>query len=501
MSDAANALTAMWALPLIGVFLISFVPADNLRTIRLIAAWTTGCSFILAFALYCLYDRAAPGGGFQFRAAVEWFPHLNIAYVVAADGLNMPMILLAGILGFTAALVSFNIQTRVKEYYMLALTSIAGVFGVFECMDMFFLVLFYELASVPMYFLVGMWGSLKKGKGRIVSLQYAATKLILYLQLGGLLVLLSAIAVYAYSPTHTFDLTVLIHEALQGKTMPVSVQNWLFPLTFIAFGIEAGLWPFHTWLPDGHSSAPTALSMLLAGVLLKMGGYGIIRVGFQLMPDGAHTWMPIFAICGVINVIYGFLCALNQTDIKYLIAYSSVSHMGMVFLGLATFNAMGLGGAIMQMFSHGVITALLFAMAGYIYEKTHTRNIEEHGGLGLRMPFMTAAFGMAAMASLGLPGFSGFVAELMVFFGTWQYSPWLAVFASATLVYTATYLLRCVQKIFYGPMTNPHYENVTDAIGIEKVPLTILAIATVVVGFWPQVITDVMNPVVQTILK
>jgi NADH-quinone oxidoreductase subunit M len=485
-------------LPLLGMLGIAFVAKDDVKTIRIVACTSCGLAFLVSVWLYLIFDPNA-AEPFQFKTVVPWFPQLHISYIVAVDGLNMPMLLLSGILAISAALVSCNVQKRVKEYYLLALASIAGVFGVFESMDLFFLVLFYELASIPMYFLVGLWGSQKKGKGRVVSLQYAATKLILYLQLGGALVLLSAIAFYYASPLHTFDFTEM-YRTFQTQQIPVATQHWLFPLVFVAFGIEAGLVPFHTWLPDGHSSAPTALSMLLAGVLLKMGGYGIVRLGFQLLPHGAMDWMPLFGVIGVVNILYGALNALRQSDLKYMIAYSSVSHMGMVFLGLATFNAMGVGGAIFQMFSHGVITALLFALAGYIYEKTHTRDLDEMGGLVQRMPFLGVAFIIAAFGSAGLPGMTGFVAEFLVFFGTWKYNWVLAAAASLTLVYTATYLLRAVQKMFYGDL-KPDMSHVSDAPVLERVPVTLLAGVTLLCGFWPRLILDVMNPAIDTMLK
>ncbi len=490
-------LNGLWMMPILGLIVILFVNAEDVRTIRWVACASTFISLVMSLLLWSQFN---PGDtGFQFRTEVPWFPHLHIAYIVAVDGLNMPMLVLSGIVAFTASLVSCNIQNRVKEYFILALASMAGVFGVFESMDLFFLVLFYELASIPMYFLVGMWGSLKKGKGRSVTLQYAATKLILYLQLGGALVLLSAIALYVLGPVQTFDFTAM-QAAIQSHPFDSGVQRWLFPLVFIGFGIEAGLVPFHVWLPDGHSSAPTALSMLLAGVLLKMGGYGIIRFGFQLLPHGALEWMPLFGVLGVINVIYGALNALRQTDIKYMIAYSSVSHMGMVFLGLATFNAMGFSGAIFQMFSHGVITALLFALAGYIYEKTHTRDMDEYGGLALKMPFLCITFVLGAFGSAGLPGMTGFVAEFLVFFGTWKYNWILAVFTAITLVYTAGYLLRAVQKIFYGSMKSD-YAHVIDALPLERIPVTLLTVVTLVVGFCPRIILDTMQPAIDNLLK
>lgn len=494
-------LTALLLLPLLGTILVMLVPGGRPATVRGIAAVTMLLAMVLSIVIYVkflsLCDPARVG--FQMIDRYEWFPDYKISLILGIDGLNAAMILLAGILGFAVALVSFNIQDRVQEYYALALVSITGVFGLFMSVDLFFFILFYEMASVPMYFLVQMWGTAPKTGHRRVTLDYAATKLIIYLQLAGGLALLGILGLYFAVEPHTFNL-IDIMAAIKVKPLAFEVTRWLFPLMFIAFAVEGGLFPFHTWLPDGHSSAPTALSMLLAGVLLKMGSYGVIRLAIAPMPEAAQMMMPFFMGLAVINVLYGALCALKQTDIKYLIAYSSVSHMGIVFLGLGTFQASGYQGAIFQMFSHGIVTALLFALAGLVYEKTHTRNIEEMGGLAVKMPFLAATFAVAGLASLGLPGMSGFVAEVLVFLGLYSVKPLMAILAVLGLVITATYILRAVQKIFYGPLTEK-FNDVCDATRLESFPLAILAFTTLLFGMWPALLIQGTTPAITSLLQ
>lgn len=505
-------LSFILAMPLLAMIAVILTPRGHDDAVRWISA---GCMFIAMVATivaYAAFDPSRPATIWQFLERVEWFPEAGINYIVGVDGLNAPMLLLSGILCFAATLVSFNIKERVKEYFALALASMAGVFGLFMSLDMFFFILFYEMASVPMYFLVGMWGTVPKSGPRRVSIEYAATKLILYLQLGGGLAFFGILGLYFNVPVqsasgtlvHTFDMTRIL-EVLKTNPLPHAIQMWLFPLMFLGFAVEAGFFPFHTWLPDGHSSAPTALSMILAGVLLKMGSYGILRLAIVPMTDGAAAYMPFFMFLAIVNVLYGALCALRQVDIKYLIAYSSVSHMGIVFLGMGTFalgssNVMGLEGAVFQMFSHGIVTAMLFALAGYIYEKTHTRNIEEMGGLALRMPFLAGAFSVAGLASLGLPALSGFVAEMLVFFGLYIQRPRLCILAVFALVVTATYILRCVQKIFFGPLPD-RYHDVQDAVGVECWGPAILGLTSLAVGLWPGILLNVMHPSVVSVLS
>jgi NADH-quinone oxidoreductase subunit M len=492
----------MLLLPMIGALMVALTPKERESTMRLIAGVTTFFAMNVSLHIYRSFLElpAASRAEFQFVERMDWIKPLGIQYLVGVDGLNAPMILLAGILGFAVSLVSCNIKTRVKEYYVLLLASITGVFGIFMSLDLFFFILFYEMASVPVYFLVGMWGSTPKTGARM-SLQTAATKLLIYLQLGGGLAFLGIIGLYFAVQPHTFDLTKII-PTLAQTPLPHTVQMWLFPLIFLGFAVEAGFFPFHTWLPDGHSSAPTALSMLLAGVLLKMGSYGALRLGVALMPAGAAAWMPILLPFAVANVLYGALAALKQVDIKYFIAFSSVSHMGIVILGLGSNNAMGLQGAVYQMFSHGIVTALMFALAGYLYEKTHTRNMTEMGGLAFKMPYLAAAMVMAGMASLGLPGMSGFAAELMVFIGVYNNEPTrlLGTLSILGLVITATYILRALQKMLFGPL-NKHYHAIGDLVGIEYAPVALLSATMIIFGFWPRLLIDAMSPGIDALVR
>jgi NADH-quinone oxidoreductase subunit M len=481
--------------PLAGALIVMLLPRESRTAIRAVSLLASLVSFTGSIIAYLSYrpDTA----GFQLVEEIPWFPNLGVSYILGVDGVSLPLVLLAGILSPACILISFSIGEREREYYALALSCLAGVFGVFETLDLFFFVLFYELASIPMYFLIGIWGHDRTGEGRRVTREFSALKLTLYLQLGGGLVLLGILGLYFATGGKTFDI-----RALAGSTIIPAAQALLFPILLAGFAIEAGMWPLHTWLPDGHSAAPTALSMILAGVLLKMGGYGIIRLCIDILPRGAASWLPFFMILAATGVIYGAMCALAQRDIKYIIAYSSVSHMGLVLIGIGALNAQGLNGAVFQMFSHGIATALLFALAGLIYEKTHTRDLDDLGGLAVKTPYLASAFIIACLASLGLPGLSGFIAEFLIILGAFKYSPWAAAVAVFSLVLTAAYLLRAAERIFLGPL-NSLYEGktVSDARGIERVPLAALALVTAFFGFFPSFLVNVTRASVETVLQ
>lgn len=483
--------TFLW-LPFVAALLIMLLPQKAARTVASIAALAM---LVQAFYITVFGAELLPSaqGGFLFLENREWFPALGVDYKLGVDGLSLPMVLLTGIISCTSLLLSHRIKTRQKEFYALALTSICGVIGTFLALDLVFFILFYEMASIPMFFLVGIWGSDKSGDGRRITRNSAATKLLLYLQLGGGLVLIGLLGMGYIGGS--FDI-----EVLRQTTISHGWQRILFALLFLGFGIESGLFPLHTWLPDGHSCAPTPLSMLLAGVLLKMGGYGILRFAFFLLPHGAKELMPYFAVLGLINLIWGGLCALRQTDIKVMIAYSSVSHMGMVYLGMACINAgnkeaalYGLTGAAFQMFSHGIITALLFGVAGTVYEVTHARDYRKWGGIAGKAPRFAIFYIVGALASLGLPGFTGFPSELSVFIGLFQTNKAICSIAIFGLILTTIYLLRSVQYGFYGPL-NPKLLEMRDADLTESLVFAILALTTLAYGIYPDLITSIFQP-------
>ena len=490
-------LSAFLWLPLIFAFLIMLWPSDNAKHFRYLAIGA-GLALLILSGYITVAGAQLLGtvgkGGFLFLEDHLWFAELGIKYKLGVDGLSLPMVFLSGLIACTSLMLSHRINHRQREFYALALVAICGVIGTFIAIDLFFFILFYELASIPMFFLVGIWGSDKSGDGRRITKNSAATKLLIYLQLGGGFVLLGLLGLYIYGGMNSFDLVVL-------RQVPYArpIQRVLFAFLFIGFGIESGLFPLHTWLPDGHSCAPTPLSMMLAGVLLKMGGYGILRFAFDLLPMGALDLMPFFAILGLINLIYGGLCALRQTDIKVMIAYSSVSHMGMVYLGLACVNAdskqgalFGLTGAVFQMFSHGVVTALLFGVAGTIYEVTHARDFRKWGGIAAVAPKFAIFYILGALASLGLPGFTGFPSELSVFLGLYQTNRTLCILAIFGLILTTTYLLRSVQYGFYGPL-NPKLLQMRDADKTEVLVFGMLALTTLFFGLYPEPMTSLFQ--------
>jgi len=474
-------------IPLGGALVVLLLPRG--RAVKLTALLAASFSFVLSAAVFWLYNPYLEGANpasFWFEERLPWFPSWGISWHLGVDGLNSPLLLLSGILALAAILASSHIRTDEKKYFALILLVLAGSFGLFLSLDLFFFLLFYELASVPMYFLIGIWGSNRDDPLHPVRKEDSAMKLMLYLQLGGGLILLGILAINVLSGARTFDLAALMQA---GAALPLLQQKILFLLFFVGFGIEAGIFPFHTWLPDGHSAAPTAVSMLLAGLLLKMGAYGIMRVGMGVLPQGAAWALKFLAVVAVVNILYGALCSMAQKDLKYLIAYSSISHMGFVLLGLACLNPTGISGALFQMVSHGVITALLFCGAGLVYEKAHTRNLESLGGLAVRMPFLAALMTAGGLAALGLPGMSGFVAEFLVFVGAFESFPILAALSILSLLLAAIYILRAVQKIFFGPL-KPEYEALSDLAGIEKWPLALLLLSILLFGLHPSFIID-----------
>ena len=494
------ALFLLIAVPLVGALLSMFMSKDQPKDAWYFAIFVSGLTLLISVIAFARYDYSA--GGFQFTRAFNWLDApLNISLSLGIDGISAPLMLLNGIVLFGAVLISQTILHRTRDFFVLLLALGSGVFGVFVVQDLFFLFFFYELAVLPMYLLIGVWGSSTDFGSFLRTKEYGAMKLLLYLVGGSVLVWVAILAVYveagrAGSPT--FSLQLLGQLAQEGH-FSEGFQNWVFPLFMVGFGVLAGLWPFHTWSPDGHVAAPTGVSMLHAGVLMKLGAYGIIRVGIVLLPEGATTWMPVLIILGTVNVLYGAISAVSQRDLKYIIGYSSVSHMGYVLMGIATLHPVGVAGGVLQMFSHGIMTALMFAMVGVIYDRAHIRDITVLNGLMKRMGTTSFFFAIAGLASLGLPGLSGFIAEFMVFVGTFRTYLALAVLAVIGAAITAVYILRLLARTFFGEV-DPQWEHLTDASPVEKAVGGALVLILIFVGVWPAPLLRVINEGVATVL-
>src|SRR5216683_2468467 len=412
-----------WA-PFVGAILIMFLARRSAALVRGLAVLSTSVSLVLSIAVYVAYDREA--AGFQFYEDFPLVPALGINYQLGVDGMSLLMILLTSIIIFAGTWASWTVKVRSQEFYALLLILVTGVYGVFVSLDLFVLFLFYEIAVLPMYLLIGIWGSSGEvrpqgvfgwafGRTGVGTKEYAAMKLTLYLLFGSAFILVGILALYVASGSSSFSFL-----EMEGIHFTPALQSWVFLAFYVGFGILAGIWPLHTWSPDGHASAPTAVSMLHAGVLMKLGAYGIVRLGIELLPRGASGWASLVGTIACINIVYGALAAMAQRDLKYVIAYSSVSHMGIVMLGAATLTEAGLGGAVFQMFAHGVMTGLFFALVGLVYEKAHSREIARMGGFGRVMPGVATAFTIGSLSSLGLPATAGFVAELLTFMGAWR---------------------------------------------------------------------------------
>jgi NADH-quinone oxidoreductase subunit M len=478
-------------MPFVGALLIMFTARRSPLAVRLIAVVTTAISTVLSLWIYVRYDREA--AGFQFYEKVPLVPPLGISYELAVDGMSLLMVLLTSIIIFAGVFASWTVATRSQEFYALLLALVTGVYGVFVSLDLFVFFLFYELAVLPMYLLIGIWGSSGEVRPRgifawayrevgVGTKEYAAMKLTLYLLFGSAFILVGIFALYVASGAGSFSFI-----ELEAVSFDPSVQRWVFFAFWIGFGILAGIWPLHTWSPDGHASAPTAVSMLHAGVLMKLGAYGVVRLGLGLLPDGATALAWLVGLIACINVVYGALSAMAQVDLKYVIAYSSVSHMGLVMLGAATLTEAGLNGSVFQMFAHGVMTGLFFALVGLVYEKAHSREIFKMGGFGRVMPGIATAFTIAGLSSLGLPATAGFVAELLTFMGAWrsEHDWWLFPAVAGTFL-TAVYVLRVAKQIFWGP-PSPHFHHLEDARGPEWVAIGILVTVLVLFGMVPGI--------------
>ena len=449
--------------------------SKEMKQIRAVAVIGSSLQLVFAFIVLFMFlgERAAGNTAeMLFVADTVWYAPLDIHYTVGVDGVSVAMLLLSAIVVFAGVFASWKIDPLPKEFFLWLILLSIGVFGFFISINLFTMFMFYEIALIPMYLLIGVWGSGNK--------TYSAMKLTLMLMGGSALLLIGILGIYFHSSADG-NLTMNILEIAKNNAIPHDMQYYLFPLTFVGFGVLGAMFPFHTWSPDGHASAPTAVSMLHAGVLMKLGGYGCFRVAMYLMPWAATELSWIFLILTGISVVYGAFSACVQTDLKYINAYSSVSHCGLVLFALLMWNTTAMTGAVLQMLSHGLMTALFFALIGMIYGRTHTRDIREMGGLMKIMPFLSACYVIAGLASLGLPGLSGFVAEMTVFVGSFQWSdPFHRVFtivACTSIVITAVYILRVVGKLLYGKVQNEHHRELTDAVWYER-----LSAITLIVG-------------------
>jgi NADH-quinone oxidoreductase subunit M len=408
---------------------------------------------------------------------------------VAVDGISAPLVLLTGVVIFTGVIISQRIDDRPREFFAFLFILASGVFGVFVALDMFALFFFYEIAVFPMYLLIAVWGWKQ-------TREYAAMKLTLYLFIGSVIALVGGLAMYFQSGLGTFDMTILEQQA----NFSLEFQNLWFPFVFFGFAILGGIFPFHNWSPDGHVAAPTAVSMFHAGVLMKLGAFAALRVGIMLMPEGAATHMPWIILLTLVNVVYGAFIAMVQTDFKYMIGFSSVSHMGLVVMGFATLTRDGFVGASVQMVSHGVMTALFFAIVGMVYDQAHTREIPKLGGLVRIMPFAAVAFIIGGLVSMGMPGFSGFIAEFPIFMGVWRTYPLIAIIAVISIVITAAYILRAVGRVFFGELPKELEGHMHDIKPSEKLALGILCVILVGIGLFPGVMVPMVESGVDAVL-
>ena len=486
-------LSLMIFAPLLGMLLVLFaIRREQEELAKRVTFIITLIPLLIAVFLFITYDRSQ--SGHQFEEDMMWIDAFNIRYHVGIDGLSVTLVLLTALLGPICVLASWKIEKGIKAYLGLFLLLETGMIGFFCALDMFLFYVFFELTLLPMYFLIGVWGGPRR--------EYAAIKFFLYTLFGSVLMLIAMIAVYLKGGT--FDIPTLIELArTPGHALADSTfQIWAFLGFFIGFAVKVPIFPFHTWLPDAHVEAPTAISVILAGILLKMGTYGLVRVNFAMLPEGMDffcngegTWGNSLAILGFINIVYGSLCALAQTDFKKLVAYSSIGHMGFVLIGLAARNESGLTGAILQMFNHGVISAMLFLLVGVVYDRAHHREINGFGGLGSKMPIYTGITTLAFMASLGLPGLSGFVGEALSLLGAYSKFKMLTILSTAGIVVGAAYFLWTLQRVFLGEL-NPKYEDITEINGREIATLVPLGILTIVLGIWPSIAIDMFREAV-----
>ncbi|AFM01518.1 MULTISPECIES: NuoM family protein [Desulfitobacterium] len=479
--------------PILAALLIVFLPKEEGKTIKLVAALGTLTSLLLSLYVFFAYDRSL--AGMQFNLTIPLIPDIGVNLAFGVDGISIPMLLLTNLIGFTAVYSSWNIDNRVKEFFVLLLILIAGVMGTFIARDLFIFFLFYEIVVIPIYIMVIIWGSTKR-----VTKEYAGMKLTIYLLIGSALLLVAMVSLWVNATNQLAALgqgPTFMFDELAKLQYDQTFQIICFGLLTLGFGSLISMFPFHSWSPDGYAGAPTAVSMIHAGVLKKIGGYGLIRLGLMVFPLGAKFWAPVIAVLAVINVLYAAFIALAQKDLKYVVGYSSVSHMGYVLIAVAALNITSINGAVAMMFAHGVMSALFFSMIGFIYEKTHTRNIAELGGLAHQMPRLAVGFLLAGMAGLGLPGTVNFIGEFTIFIGTVKVLPVHAIVGIAGIIFTAVYSLRLIANVLFGPRRK-EWDHLKDLRGPELVPLVVLVFVIIITGVFPNTVLQLIDTGVQS---
>ncbi len=503
--------------PLLAAAIILMLPKDRGENARMIGLAAMILNLLLTLYVYVSYHQNLPVPGtpwadtLYFLEEHAWIPSIGINYIVGVDGLSATLILLTSIVGMGGVLISWSIDDRPREFYAFFMLLVAGVQGVFVAVDSFLLFFFYELAVLPMYVMIVIWGWKERR-------EYAAMKLTLYLLIGSFISFIALIVLYFQLPQQGLPLTFDLRVWSEAQ-FPFNVQMvWFMPL-FIGFAVLAGLWPLHNWSPDGHVAAPTAVSMIHAGVLMKLGAYASMRVGIQVLPEGAVYWMPFIILLTLVNVLYGSLVAMRQRDMKYLIGYSSVSHMGLVTMGMAAMTLTGFVGAGIQMVSHGVMTALFFSVVGMIYDRTHTRNMDDLSGMRKALPWLVIPFIIGGLVSMGMPGLSGFIAEFPIFMGVWagtsidlnavfnlnpsNYYNWIAFLSVFAIVITAAYILRAVGTVFFGKYDGEKWHDMRPLLPIDKVTLIGFSAILILIGVLPMVIAPIvesgMLPVVERV--
>lgn len=511
-------LTLIMLAPVVGAAIILLIPKDKGDAIKTVAAAASAFSLILSAVVTFGYDRTT--GGFQFTEKVPWIPELGIGYHVAVDGFSAPQLLLTGIVMFCAVLVSWQKDDRPREYFAFLLVLVAGVFGAFMSLDVFLFLIFYEMVLFPVYVLIAGWGSGRK--------EYASMKLTIYLFVGSLVAIVGLLLLY-FAGGRSFDF-VDLQNGLRAlgpgfgtlnlfgfqTSIPNDIRYLAFLPVFVGFGVLASLWPLHNWSPDGYASAPTAVSMLHGGVLKATGAYAALRFGMQLMPEAAQYWLPVVIFFCLANVIYAGLIAFRQNDLKYIIGFASVAHLGLVLMGIASMNELGLNGAGLELFAGGVMTGLMFALVGMMYERAHVRDITQLNGLARVMPLAAVGYVIGALAAMGMPGLSGFPAELQIFMGLWQAAAtpstlvpgitnwwygWIAVGGVLTVVITAAWTLRVGFKVYFTEPTTPEWQKLPRLDNLERFAIVFMSAVLVLVGLFPNSIMSIIQSGVQSILK